>query len=307
MTKKQFLSELKLKISSLPKEEQDEALQYYSDFFDDCDDDKKAIEELGSVDDVAFKINEKFANALVKAKKDNNESDDAENGSKFTSVSDALVYTFDKAKVKNMDIDFAAIEVVAIPGKKFIIETRGLLEENIDCYVNDNGTLVIRNVGRFSNLKFWSHDRTSRIVPRILLTIPQGASLDKIRINLGAGKFETKNIDLSCNYGSFNVSAGNLVLKEVNLQKSQLRCGMGNLDLAGTITGECDIDCGMGNVNIKGHGKKEDYSYDAKIGLGNFIFNEEKKSGVSASNSTGKKQNHFSVNVGMGQVNIKID
>ena len=48
MTKGEYLKKLKDLIQALPAEEQEEALSYYSDYFDDAESDDKVIEELGS-------------------------------------------------------------------------------------------------------------------------------------------------------------------------------------------------------------------------------------------------------------------
>ena len=62
----------------------------------------------------------------------------------------------------------------------------------------------------------------------------------------------------------------------------------------------------MGNVSLDLNGDPKSYSYDAKVGLGDFRFNDEKKSGVCKVYNNQKKENHFSVNCGMGSVTIRI-
>ena len=104
-----------------------------------------------------------------------------------------------------------------------------------------------------------------------------------------------------------NVDAGNLVLDGIFGGKINMRCGMGNLEFKGSVTGIVNLDCGMGSVNLKLKGDPKSYSYDAKVGLGDFRFNGEKKSGVCQIYNNQKLANHFSVNCGIGSVNIKIE
>ena len=132
-----------------------------------------------------------------------------------------------------------------------------------------------------------------------------------------------------------NVDAGNLVLDGIFGGKINMRCGMGNLEFKGSVTGSVNLDCGMGSVNLKLKGdpksysydakgvsnidcgmgaiklelkgNEEEYSHDAKVGLGDFKFNNNKQSGVCKVYASSRKQNHFSVNCGMGSVNIKIE
>ena len=103
------------------------------------------------------------------------------------------------------------------------------------------------------------------------------------------------------------MDAGNLVLDGVFGGKLNMRCGMGNLEFKGSVTGNVDLDCGMGNVDLKLKGDAKSYSYDAKVGLGDFRFNGEKKSGVCQIYNNQRLENHFSVNCGMGSVSIKIE
>ncbi len=307
MTREEYLNELKSSIMSLSSDEQAEAIQYYSDYFEEADDDEKVMRELGTPEELAKTIIEKFANALVDTKSESNDEDsDGEQGSGSDNCSiDALYFEFKKSEVKNLSMDFGAAEVAVIEGDKYCIETRGLSEESLNCYLNKEGTLVVSNAHRF-NLNFWSHNRRSRIVPRILVTIPSKASVGKIRIAVGAGSLISKKLSLTCETGNIDVDAGNIVLDGIYGGKINMRCGMGNLEFKGSVTGVVNLDCGMGNLALNLNGDASTYSYDAKVGLGDFRFNEEKKSGVCQIYNNQKLANHFSVNCGMGSVNIKI-
>ena len=309
MTREEYLNELKSSIMSLSSDEQAEAIQYYSDYFDEADDDEKVMRELGTPEELAKTIIEKFANALVDTKSndegDSGKKDDREGASSGLSI-DALYFEFDKKEVKKLSMDFGAAEVVVIEGEKYSIETRGLPEECMNCYLSKEGTLVVSNSHRF-NLNFWSHNRRSRIVPRVLVTIPKNAELEKIRIAIGAGKLTTKELSVKCAAGNVDVGAGNMVLNGIFGGHIDMRCGMGNLEYKGSVTGRVNLDCGMGSVNLELSGDPKSYSYDAKVGLGDFRFNDDKKSGVCQIYNNQKLANHFSVNVGMGSVTIKIN
>ena len=143
-------------------------------------------------------------------------------------------------------------------------------------------------------------------MPRILLSVPENADLYRFSLHVGAGNFRTNGASLRCQEGSLEVEAGNLVVGELAGGKINVRCGMGNIEMNGSITGVSNIDCGMGNVNLNLEGDVSQYSYDAKVGLGDFRINNEKKSGVCQIYNNEKKQNHFSVNCGMGSVHINI-
>lgn len=306
MTRDEYLNELKNKIMSLSLDEQNEAIQYYSDYFAEANNDEKVIEELGSPDELAKTIIEKFANALVKTESSEKEDSDSKNEDKSYVNDDALYYEFDKEKVSDLYMSFGAAEVVLIPGSTYSVETRGINAEAMNCHLGSDGVLNINNSRRL-NINFWSHDRKSRVVPRILVTIPENAKVNKLKVSVGAGNFRAKDISLYFEKGTVDLGAGNITLKSVLGGKLNLRCGMGKLEYYGSLTGHSNIDCGMGSCKLVLKGNTNDYSYDAKVGLGDFKFNGEKKSGVCQVVNNQKKENHFSVNCGMGNVTINFE
>lgn len=303
MTREEYLKELKNNILALSTEEQNEALQYYSDYFEEANDDEKVINELGSPEELSKTIIEKFANALVDSK---SSSDKEKREETVNGYNDALYYEFKKSSVSRLNIRVGAADVAMIKGKNFSVETRGITEDAMNCYLSNDGTLYINNSKRF-NLNFWNHDRRTRWIPKILITVPEGVDLEKIQISVGAGNFRAKDVDFGFATGSIDVGAGNLVLNALKGGRLNMRCGMGNIDYSGAITGSSNIDCGMGNISIRLKGNPSDYSYDAKVGLGDFKFNNEKKSGVCQIYNNERKENHFSVNCGMGSVSVKFE
>lgn len=303
MTREDYLKQLENNLLSLTTEEKNEALQYYTDYFEEAGDDNKVMAELGSPEDLAKTIKEKFANVPVKSKKENDQNDNDGNES---SAFDAMYFSYDASSVKNINFNFGAAQVVVIPGDKYSIETRGLSAESLHCYLGSDGNLSVTNEKKV-NLNFFSHDRKSRVIPRVLITVPQSVNIERLKVVIGAGSFETRDINLKCQDGYFEVGAGNLLLKKIYGGRLNFRCGMGNLVFDGKTTGICNIDCGMGAVKLNVEGKPEDYSYDVKVGLGDFRFNNEKKSGVCQYVNDVRKDNHFSVNCGMGSVCIKMD
>ena len=305
MTREEYMTALKNNIQSLTVDEQNEALQYYSDYFDDAGDDAKVMEELGTPEEVAKVIRERFSNTLVKDSNAKESNDKEESSSGSSGRYEALYYEFKTSDVKNAEFSFGAAEVVMIPGKKFSVETRGIAKNNLMCRIDGEKTLVVKNLNKLSGFNFFNHsDRPGRIVPRILISIPEGAKLERFKAAIGAGNFVAKDVSLGFEKGHIDVGAGNFILKKVDASNFDMRCGMGNLNVEGSIKGKCNIDCGMGAVKLSLEGSMSDYSYDAKVGLGDFKFNDEKRSGVCQVYASDRKPNHFSVNCGMGSVNI---
>jgi hypothetical protein len=305
MTRKQYMTALKNNIQSLTLDEQKEALQYYEDYFEEAGDDKKVMEELGSPEEVAEVIRERFSNTLVKNNIASEDEEEETDNSTDSGRYEALYYEFKTSDVKNVEFSFGAAEVVMISGDKYSVETRGISKENLLCRLDSEKTLVVKNLNKLSGFNFFNHhDRPGRMVPRILITVPEGASLGRFKAAIGAGNFVTKDISISFDKGHIDVGAGNFVLKKIHGSEVNMRCGMGNLNVEGSLAGVCNIDCGMGAIKLNLSGNASDYSYDAKVGLGDFKFNDDKRSGVCQVYANSRKQNHFSVNCGMGSVNI---
>ncbi|MCQ2574326.1 MAG: DUF4097 family beta strand repeat-containing protein [Treponema sp.] len=303
MTREEYLSALKNNITSLTEDEKAEALQYYSDYFEDANDDEKVMAELGSPEEAAKKIMENFSNALTSTKKpDTDDSANDESTSSFAYDSDKLCYTFDN--INAVTLNLGACHTVIIPGNKWIIETRGINSESLECEVK-NSRLVINTVKRMNLFNFFSHEHKSRIIPRILITVPCNVNLEDFKIQLGAGLLKTQELSINTKRTVINLGAGNLEMKGLNSEHTELKVGMGNLELTGDLKGRSNIDCGMGAVKLNLKDSEKNYSLDCKVGLGDVRFNNTKYSGVQTIIPDGKKENHLSINCGMGSVICK--
>ncbi|MBO4705801.1 MAG: DUF1700 domain-containing protein [Spirochaetaceae bacterium] len=320
MNREEYLSELKRCIQALPLEEQEEALEYYKDYFDDADNDSKVINELGDPEKLAEEIKEKFACVPAEmAKEESSESDGANNGAKAGNNGsagntgsrgyisrDAMKFTFGANEVTNIDFSLGAAEIVMISGDMYAIETRGISPQSFRCELSKKGTLIVDNRRHIPFRGFFGHDENASWKPRILITVPENAKLDIVKISLAAGSFTTRTVAIHCNTGFFDVNAGRLIIDRVYGGHINAHCGMGELEICGCATGVSDIDCGMGKITLKLSGNPNDYSYSTKVGLGDIRFNGDKKSGIGTTVCTERKENHFSINCGMGSVVVDL-
>ncbi|MCR5614372.1 HAAS signaling domain-containing protein [Treponema sp.] len=318
MTKRQYLTKLENCIQALPAEERNEALDYYSNYFDDANDDDKVIEELGEPEDLAKTIIEKFtcvpAKAAAKKKSGASEEDDeeteeyeSENGSFFEEETERLSFSFKKNQVKNLGIVVGAGNIVMKSGSEYKVETRGIASMDMRCELNEAGTLIIENRKKFPKKKFFSHDDKMHLCPRILITVPDGVNLENTKITLEAGQIKVKQLNISSDKTMIDVSAGNAELRGIKSKMTAIRASMGNITLAGVLTGYTKVDCRMGAVNVKMPVASDDYSYDAKIGMGSVKFDCDKRSGFGQNYFGDKKENHFSISCSMGEVKVAFD
>lgn len=303
MTRKEYLKQLKSQISALPIDEQDEALEYYTNYFEDACDDEKVISELGTPEELAQTIKDKFA--WVPAKPENEESYDDSNSKKRTS-STGRSCKFDKKDVRSLDLSLGAAEIVIISGENYAVETRGMEENDLRCNLSPYGTLSIDNTRKFPCLNFLKGEKQKYMHPRILITVPENSDLDMVKIHVGAGSLVTKSVNVKASKVFIDVGAGNLEFNSLFGGRVDIRCGMGNIEMKGSITGLSRIDCSMGNVKLDLRGNKSDYSYDAKVGLGEIKVNDEKRSGINELFCSNRQANHFSIKCGMGAVTINV-
>ena len=307
MNREEYLKELKSCIQALPVEEQNEALDYYYNYFEDANDDEKVISELGTPSKLAEEIKAKFACVpATKAEEAKTEENEKYEENRIKGDPTALRFSFDKDKVKNLDFALGIAEIVMISGDTFKVETRGVDPKIFRCDLSERGTLIVQNTHKMPSFRFLGHENPSHKHPRILITIPKDVGLEIVHISVGAGSFTSKDTSFSCKTGKLEVSAGNLMIGNIKGGKIDFRCGMGNLVFSGVTTGQCNIDCGMGSTELRISGNPEDYSADAKVGLGEFKFNFQKKSGIGDLSCSEKKLNHFSVNCGLGSVKINV-
>lgn len=315
MNKESYMNTLKSCIQALPQEEQGEVIEYYTNYFDDAGDDKKVIEELGDPEKLAEEIKAKFACvpekvASVKTEDNNKGGERIEDGhnTSYDAYSDisAMKFSFDNASVKNLDMSLGAAEIVMVPGQQYTVETRGIDHSGFRCELSVRGTLIVDNSRRLPSWHFFDHTNPRNTHPRILITIPENAFLDIFRIKVGAGAFRTHNVSVTCNTALLDVSAGQLIFDRLKGGQVDLRCGMGELRMSGSVTGVSNIDCGMGSIDMSLSGNPEQYSIDAKVGLGEVRFNNERKSGLGEMLCQTRKINHFSANCGMGSIVINM-
>lgn len=314
MTKKQYLKKLEYCISALPVDERNEALDYYSNYFDDADDDDKVMMELGEPEDLAKTIIEKFTcvPAVSKAKKKSSakeESEDTENEKEdsFVYEDEKLCYEFKKNLVKHLAISLGACDCFIKNGKDFKIEARGIAKKDLRCEINKAGTLIVENKKIIPGKKLFSHERTDRWCPRILITIADDSEFENLKINLGAGQIRSDKLNVISLKTIIDTGAGNLELSGLTSGATSIRCSVGQVVVSGKLFGYTKVDCGMGACKLNISGSEENYSYDAKVGLGSIKFGRDKYSGFSKSYFGDPKENHVSIVCGLGDVKVNFD
>lgn len=309
MTKEEYLNQLKNNLLALSEEERAEAMDYYAEYLEEVEDLQKTLEDLGSPEDLAQTIKDKIACVPEKIASDYSQEEQStdEHCKSEDYDYEPMKFNFSVDQVKNLDLSLGAAQIVIIPGEDFCVETRGICNSTFRCVVTNQNTLIVdTNFKKIPTHIFKNKKDFKSFRPRILIRIPENVQFDAIKIGLGGGYLQSKDVTLNCKTGQIEVGAGNMVISKLIGNKMSIRCGMGHLKVNGILTGNNKLVCGMGKMQLDLQGKKEDYSFESKVGLGEVVFNDEKKSGIADYVSNNKKTNHFVVSCALGAVNINI-
>lgn len=315
MDKETYINKLNEKLSSLTEEEKKEAVEYYSDYLEEAENVEQAMKELGSPEELAQSIKEKIAGVPVKVDSSKTENNETEQNGHFegydsTGWDRVEKYNFGSEEIKNWDFSFGAAQIVVVPnekGNEYSVEARNIDFSVFQCEISKLGTLMISNKILVNDVFKFGKGKSSsgkRNPPRILIKTPSKVDLEKCKLSLGAGSLEIRQVEVNSGIYYVNVGAGQCLASRMNGGAFNVKCGMGKVEIEGSSRGESSIGCGMGEVSFKLTGKMEDYSYNASVGLGDFSFNDAKKSGFGRVRSPAKLGNNFSVKVGMGNVKI---
>lgn len=149
---------------------------------------------------------------------------------------------------------------------------------------------------------------------------------EQAHISVGAGLLEMdglagKEICLSADAGELlagrvtaeravlQVGAGHLSVEELSVSRdADISVGMGQCEIAGTITGDLDLDCDMGGAVMCLTGSEEDHSYDVECGMGEVNVGSYSHGGLASERSWNSgKDSEFEIDCNMGTVTVMFD
>ena len=224
------------------------------------------------------------------------------------------------AEVKNIkfDIDAAELQVEASADSENIgVELLRGNEKYYSCFLDDT-TLTVSYDTR-------SHHFNNS--PKIVVSIPKGASFDMVTINTGAmaggmsfDEISCENMEINVGAGDFKaekltvlkkleavIGAGNVEIEDGEYRDVKLECGVGNLTFTGKVTGGIKGHCGMGEMEIELDGKETDYNYNISCGLGRIEINGTTYSDLSGTKKTENAGAVGTIDLDCGMGNIDVD
>jgi hypothetical protein len=207
-------------------------------------------------------------------------------------------YSFDESYegVKAITIDVQYADVSIREGDSFSIDARNLLvDSEFTSQVSDGiwkisekATNVVKVFGLKLPLLTAYGDKYS---PDIDITVPKGFEADKLIFNISAGRLQGENIrartgSFSVDAGEllvdglvipegsdYNIGTGHLVISDLEAEDITIKCGVGDVELEGIVTGKNKVDCSIGRVKLELDAYEDDYSYEAETVLGSIYIN----------------------------------
>lgn len=231
--------------------------------------------------------------------------------------------------VEKLDLNISYGEVKIVSGNNFSISAENIVEDELNSnvengvwYIKEDDTKYSKFFGiSFPVRKFFSFG--DHFTPKITVTLPEGFTADSIILKVGAGTLDADSInsetgeftvdagkmqinELSvAKESTYNVGAGEMVIKEANIGNIIVDCGVGNVEIDGSVYGDNNIKSGVGKVDLSLQGSVEEYSYDISCGIGDIDID-----GDSYHNINGKvidnnsADNRLNLNCGIGNISV---
>lgn len=162
---------------------------------------------------------------------------------------------------------------------------------------NDNGSLTIASSQKVRNRS-------------VEIFCPENLNLQKIKLQMGAGTIELDG-DFKADQMEVNVGAGTLENSgSLDVKEADLTVVVGTADISEIQTEKLNGSCGMGNMDLTLAGKAEDYNYELKCGLGNLDVDDSLETSITSGNkqitNEGATKN-IKLDCGMGNVQVDFD
>lgn len=180
----------------------------------------------------------------------------------------------------------------------------------------EDGELIIEDK---QNSNFLSNLFGLDTVPTLVITIPKETKLQKLDLELGAGRGELSQITadeliikqgageivankLQANSGQLKGGAGAVQFSDVSLNNFEINGGVGLINVQGTITGDLEIKCGVGQTILDVNGSVDDYFITVDQGVGPITVNgrDIPENGIGSKSAP----NLIDIDGGIGPVNI---
>ncbi|MEL3913131.1 DUF4097 family beta strand repeat-containing protein [Treponema pedis] len=299
MTREQFLTELEKNLSSLNKEDRENTIQFYKEYFEDAgsENEQNVIEELGSPEKLAEEIS-----AFHKAP--------------YTGGKAQICKTVDGvAEEIQLELTSTNVDISESDGDFIEYKTENISEEDIAVRM-ENGKLYIEERPLFSlhkrafteffkNISFNKvYDET--VKRRLEIYVPKKLCLEKAELNIKLGSVKIKNVNFRRIEGY--IACGSLQVLNVPCRKIIFNAAAGAVMLSSLNPEDIKVQSSAGSISLK-NVKAEKIS--ASTGAGSILFKDVfseqiyANSGAGSISSYNLKTNKGKFSTGAGKINFE--
>ena len=235
---------------------------------------------------------------------------DEEGGTIYTGDQEKMKVA-DGSVVKNLKLDIGAARILILESEdeSYWLETK--TDGEIKCDLTGN-TLVVRGI------KNDSINNNSKIY----LYVPGNADLEKIELDLGAGKAECDSLqadEISIDLGAGSVEcdrieadvlntdigAGNIRISDGIVQEGTFSVSMGELVYAGNIQNDVNAECAMGSMKFSLDAGQNDYNYHVECAAGNVSIGSREYSHLASDMEIDNNAvRNFDIDCAMGSIEL---
>ncbi len=230
-----------------------------------------------------------------------------------------LVKQFDGDEIDSLDIDIKYGEVYIDVKETDQIEVRiDAPKRNSYVCKKDGRTMELSDT---TERKWWKVGGGNVTVT---VSLPEKKVFSEVELMTNAGKVDishslkAKEISLELDAGdltaadieaekelSVNVGAGRLAISKFSARNMEIDCGMGEVELRGSLLGDGDISCGMGRIDLELEAEETDYDYEMECGLGSIELNEQRFTSLGSEKEINHGAgNELHLDCGMGEIVI---
>lgn len=235
-------------------------------------------------------------------------------------------YSFDIDSGKSSDIDIKAdltacgIELRSDEEVSVIeVVYSGSGDLSPDIFLEDGDIHIAQDISGRSHVHLFNIDEV-RNSPTVVITVPADVTLGDISVEADAGNLEIRDIDMESLTGDFdagnidirnsragrldiNADAGNIEIKNSSFTYVTLDTDAGNIEYDDSVFTNADIRSDFGNIEISGLGDLDSYTIDAACDAGYVEVGGQQSGRSYRQSGTGDGSLTVTVNAG----NIEID
>ncbi|MBQ4105149.1 MAG: DUF4097 family beta strand repeat protein [Clostridia bacterium] len=215
--------------------------------------------------------------------------------------------TYDITKdICSLDIDINAADFVIEQGEEFSVESN---LKNLSVSEED-GVLKIVEKTKFARnynsafLRLCIPDdmtfENASIKTGASKLTAESFSANALELKTGAGRVEFEYLEASENV-NIKGGAGEIFVKDGNLNNLTLDLGVGELNMTAKLLGESELKFGVGESDLTLIGSRDDYNLDITSGVGKITV-DDANSAFFANSTNG--ESHVRIKGGVGSTNI---